>query len=222
MNFYRIKDLIKETYSKENRLNSRDFLVDIGYPEKFVNNLNQKEILNSYPVVFPFKNINLERKRILDIGCGSGLDAKFCIENGADFVVGIDIHAKGEAFKNKKFLRIIGDIEQSISFKFSYFDLIVFNGSFNQIIKKFSVLKKIRNLLKENGIVIICDLLWIDDISKKDIYKKDLHSWVFNIGGSLTESEFLNIVNLTRFKVVKFEKIEKVFPVERMRTVLRR
>jgi len=221
MNF-QIKNLIKEVYSKENRLSSKTFLIEIGYPIEFVDNLEDSHILNSYPVAFPFENIELNGKIILDVGCGFGIDARYCLENGAECVIGMDLYWKYNSYRNEKFLRIIGDIEKVIPFKFGKFDLLLFNGSFNQIIKKFSVLKKIRNLLKKDGIVIICDLLWIDDISKKDIYKNDLYSWIFNVGGSLTEQEILNIVKATGYRIFNINKFERIYPVERVRVILRK
>ena len=144
---------IKNIYFYNNpilkKFSNTEFLVNIGYPKNFLKKLPKNIIENSFPVVFPFNDINLKNKKILDLGCGIGLDSAYAIHMNAKFVVGIDISFS--LLKNAiYFSKINANIEQIPIKEKKFFDIILFNGSFNQIIKKYSLLNLIFNFLNIN------------------------------------------------------------------------
>ena len=216
---------IKNIYFYNNpilkKFSNPEFLINIGYPKNFLKKLPKNIIDNSFPVVFPFNDINLKNKKLLDLGCGIGLDSAYAIHMKAKFVVGIDISFS--ILKNGvNFPKINANIEQIPIKKRQFFDIILFNGSFNQIIKKYSLLNLIFNFLNINGIVIICDLFWIGQKEELEIYRNNEDAWLFNVGGCLTEQSILNIEAETQFKILIFEKLEKENPVQKYRLILKK
>ncbi len=217
---------IKNTYKIDNkkllRLSNHDFLLNLGYPEKFLLKLDKEIIINSFPISFPFKNIDLNNKTYLDIGCGVGLDCCYAQDNSAKFVLGIDLSYS--LIKNRlNFMKLIYDVNNFLPFKEnSFFEVINFNGSFNQIIKKFSLLENLFKILKDNGVIIINDLLWIGTEEELHYYKNDENAWIFNIGGCLTENSIWDIEARTLFKISLFEKLEKEYPIQKFRLILKK
>jgi len=207
---------IKNIYSYQ------DF-IDLDYPESFIKKFNPTQIKKFYPVLFPFKDVDLKNKKLLDIGCGAGIDIIYALSNGIEIAVGIDINLDELKFieKSSCLHKINGNIE-TMEFKCkNFFDLVIFNGSFNQIIKKFLVLKKIKTLLKNNGKIIICDIFWCgENIDERNFYKKIPDSWNLNIGGSLTEEEFLNIAFKVNLKIINFSVKETIYPLKIAKAVL--
>ncbi len=218
-------DKIKDIYKVNNIIipihSNNNFLLELGYPKDFINKLDSDKIKNSYPVAFPFKDIQLFNKNILDIGCGIGIDCYYSIYNLSKFVLGIDISFSllQNSIANNK---ILGDAQKLPLKNKPFFDIINFNGSFNQIVKKFSLLNYLYEILKKDGIIIICDLMWIGEYEELQYYKSDSDFWIFNIGGCLTEESIWNIECNTLFKILKFEKFEKEFPIQKYRLILKK
>ena len=213
LSFYKFNNRSANFYS------SKEFLKSLGYPYDFINKIPEIIIKNSFPVLFPFKNIDVKNRKILDIGCGIGLDCLYLEKNGASFVLGIDISFSLLKESLAK-IKSVSDIEDMAFKKNKFFDIILFNGSFNQIFKKFLILNFIHKILKKEGIVIICDLMWIGSNKELEMYRKDEDAWIFNIGGCLTEKEIWNIECRTLFKIKFFEKIEEVYPLKKFKLIL--
>ncbi len=224
MNSYKL--LLKKAYSIDGELKNftnESFLISIGYPKDFIKNFNPK--FKIFPVSYPFEDIDINNKIILDIGCGVGFDAYCAIKLNAKFVVGIDISQEllKYSFKGKNFFKICSDIDQGFPLKArEQFDIAIFNGSFNQIIKKFLILKNLKTLLKKDGKIIICDLLWYGSEYEKKLYETNYDAWVVNIGGSLTETAIWNIEKKVGVKLIKFEIKEDIFPLKRFRVIFKK
>ncbi len=217
---------IRETYKVDNqkllRLSNLNFLLELGYPEKFLSKIDEEIIINSFPISFPFKDINLYNKNYLDLGCGVGLDCYYAKSNSAKIVLGVDLSYS--LLNNKlNFIKLVCDINKSLPFKEQhFFEIINLNGSFNQIIKKFSLLNNLYKILKDDGLIIINDLLWIGSKKEFQYYKNDENAWIFNIGGCLTENSIWNIEARTFLKIALFDKFEKEYPVQKYRLILKK
>lgn len=100
----------------------------------------------------------LKDKCILDLGCGAGQFARYCVENGASKVWGVDISEKmiGLARKNNSHSKIkyahcsIEDLE----LPHNYFDLVVSSLAIHYIADYNSLIQKINQSLAINGVFI--------------------------------------------------------------------
>ena len=84
------------------------------------------------------------------------------------------------------------------------------------------MLNLIFNFLNINGIVVICDLLWIGQKEELELYRNNEDAWLFNVGGCLTEQTILNIEVETPLKILLFEKLGKEKPVQKYRLILKK
>jgi len=226
MNINYIQNSIKNTYSTKNLStipNLYDFktFLDLEYPEIFLK--KYKHLLQfAFPVHYPYKDIKIKNKCILDIGCGIALDCAIAIELNAYKVFGIELSHSllKKGFSHKNFIKILGNYINN-PFKDGIFDIIVFNGSFNLFLDKFLLMQECYNNLKENGIIILLDLLWIHDEKEREIYKNP-DFWDWNIGGSLTEYELLEIFKKNNFKIIKIKTLELIEPLKRAKIILQK
>jgi ubiquinone/menaquinone biosynthesis C-methylase UbiE len=98
---------------------------------------------------------DLNGKSILDLGCGTGQFAKFCIENGASKVLGVDISRNmiEKANKDNKHEKIeyfcisIEDLE----LQDEKFDIIISSLAVHYIEDYPALIKKVSRLLNKNG-----------------------------------------------------------------------
>ncbi|WP_419958895.1 class I SAM-dependent methyltransferase [Psychrobacillus sp. BM2] len=98
---------------------------------------------------------SLDGKNILDLGCGAGDFAKYCIENGASKVVGIDISKNMIEYANKennheKINYICTSIED-LDLQNHKFDLIVSSLAVHYIADYSATIEKVTSLLNKNG-----------------------------------------------------------------------
>ncbi|WP_163580563.1 class I SAM-dependent methyltransferase [Gracilibacillus saliphilus] len=97
----------------------------------------------------------LKDKTILDLGCGAGKFAKYCVDNGASKVIGVDIsrnmieQAKKEN-ENEKIEYICTPIED-LELQNQKFDLIISSLAVHYIKNYTNLIQKVRNLLSKNG-----------------------------------------------------------------------
>lgn len=96
-----------------------------------------------------------KRGRILDIGSGLGLFLSKFKERGWT-VVGTDISKDVAKFSKKLFgvKVLIGDVVK-MKLPKEYFDLVTLNGVFEHIYNPSETLKKIRQVLKSDGILVV-------------------------------------------------------------------
>ncbi len=95
--------------------------------------------------------------RILDVGCGEGVFAKFLKDQGlAQEVWGVELN-EGLSLVAAQHLDkvLIGDISAIISdLPAEFFDVVFFNDSLEHMVDPFSVLNSIRAKISRNGYVI--------------------------------------------------------------------
>lgn len=187
---------------------------------------------------------DLNGKKILDLGCGYGESCKWYISNGAENVIGVDISEKmieraAELYKDDK-IEYKNQCIEEINFKEETFDIVSSSLAFHYISDFVSVVKKINNVLKQNGILVfsqehpIATAKKIADGWAKDENKEKLH-WIlddYNEEGIRKQQWFIDgvvkyhrtlstIVNTlieNNFKIIKIlepiatEKAEKLNP----------
>ena len=125
-----------------------------------------------------------EGEAILDIGCGSGVDAIFAavMTGPAGKVVGIDItpqmlqRAKENLsmtdLKNIIFEEAAAD---NLPFSDQDFDVVISNGAFNLVPDKPKALSEVFRVLKPKGRLMIADQILIGELPKEK--KQIIKSW---------------------------------------------
>lgn len=98
---------------------------------------------------------NLEGKSVLDLGCGDGHFSKYCIENGAENVIGVDI--SNNMIERAKKINRDDNIEfkclpmEDLELTNQKFDLIISSLSIHYVKNYSTLIQKINGLLKNNG-----------------------------------------------------------------------
>lgn len=89
--------------------------------------------------------------KLLDVGCGTGNDIKFLRKNGYENVSGIDPFIENDIYFNNKILVLKQDL---FSVQGSY-DFITLHHSFEHMLNPAKVLKKLFELLENDGTLMI-------------------------------------------------------------------
>lgn len=175
-----------------------------------------QNVANLAPIESIEKFIKLlsTQSKIIDLGCGSGRDAKIFTSMGID-VLGIDYcsnlidiaksHAPLANFK-------LMDIEM-MSFPASSFDGVWSACSLAHISKKIfpDVLKKINFILKKNGCFYLALKKGSGEVLERDSrYDGDFKKfWSF-----FEEEELKNLLQEAQFKMIEFDTVEKSNPYQ--------
>ncbi len=184
----------------------------IGYYSEFdenSNNLqNSSSVLLLLEKIFNKKRLNVLIKykkngNLLDVGCGSG---KFLTTATSNFnnVYGVEVSKQGRKFLMKK--NIIS--EKSIfcnKFKDNYFDAITYWHSFEHMKNPSEILKKTKDLLKKDGILLISVPNYNSIgryIFNKFWFHLDVPRHIFHY----TEKSLRNLIENSNFEVVDIKR----------------
>ena len=98
-------------------------------------------------------------KKILDVGCGSGIFSRELKRKFNAEVWGIELDPDATVLAKKIIDKVIvGDAYKAVTdVPDSYFDCIVFNDILEHLVDPFTLLKKIKDKLNANG-VIVCSI----------------------------------------------------------------
>lgn len=150
------------------------------------------------------------KANIIDIGCGSGRDAKIFTDFGLE-VIGIDFSASMLQYAQKhaplaKFQ--VMDIE-SLSFPAASFDGAWAGCVFNHISKKKipAVLSKLNLILKSNGYFYITVKKGVGEVLEKDTRYGDFEKfWTY-----FEEGELKKMIEESGFAILELSTVEKQF-----------
>lgn len=168
-------------------LNNNSFFTERGY--KSVDNVPEELLSLSFPVFSPINFLPEGSLRVLDIGCGAGLDM-FLIKKYLPlaYVVGVDISLPLLRL-NKVFS--IGTIVKAsgttLPFKEATFNTVIMNGSFNLINQKEEFLKNLSKIL------MTLSYLFVADIFKKREIDVPEDGSAFNLKGALRLKELFRL-----------------------------
>jgi ubiquinone/menaquinone biosynthesis C-methylase UbiE len=140
-------NLEKETSATYNKI------ADIYHSDRVKNKLFWNEFLEMPATLSLLKNIR--NKRILDLGCGSGIYAKLLKSRGAQ-VYGIDISSKmiDIARANVKGADFRVGSVYNLPYKTGYFDVVVSAFVVEHFTELDAAFKEIRRVLKKNGFFV--------------------------------------------------------------------
>ena len=157
-----------------------------------------------------FEGIDLERKNILDIGCGIGGVDFYLAENNKCKILGIDTEplvikiAKEKLKKLSLKGEVIFKLYNKVSeIKDNRFNLVFSKESILHIKDKKKLLQEVYTIIEENGQIVLVD--WCH---KTSIYSKLLLEFIKfdNLEMHLiTPKEYLRILEDTGFKDIEYE-----------------
>lgn len=95
-------------------------------------------------------------KRVLDVGCGTGVLGAALKERGAEEVIGVELNRQIAGEAERRLDRIVvGDVEQiKLLFPKGYFDCIVYGNVLEHLKDPWSVLLKYKQYLNQDGCVV--------------------------------------------------------------------
>jgi len=183
----------------------RDFFVERGYPDTFLNNVPLELLKLSFPVFSPINYLDKSFAKILDIGCGAGLDMlliKRMLPNRQVFGIDISMSLLRE---NVNISSNAGNVVQAdaalLPFKPDSIDLVVINGVFNVIPDKRNFLKSVNVILKKHAFLFVADIF-----KKKDLELPE-EGGILNLKHALSLKQLFKLFRELGFfyKAGKFE-----------------
>ena len=182
---------------------------NIGYDAKELQSVPESSILGvgcGAPV--NFAGIK-EGEVVVDIGSGGGIDVFLSANKVKDSgkVIGIDMtdemlekarkNANQGAYTNVEFRK--GDIERRIPVEDSTADLVISNCVINLTTDKISTFKETYRILKDDGRIIISDLVTDRKVDKNSV---NIEKWCSCIDGALTKENYLDSIRKAGFNSV--------------------
>lgn len=177
-------------------LTDPEFFVERGYD--LIETVPQDLLRLSFPVFSPLPFLPGFNK-ILDIGCGAGLDIFFIKKQFPDSnVVGLDLSfsllEENKRFNNCSLVLADG---LKLPFKENIFDCVIMNGFFNLVNDKETFLKEITKILKPLSYIFVSDIY-----IKKEIEIPDEGS-LFNIKSALKVKDIFTLFQKMGFSYEK-------------------
>ncbi len=136
----------------------------------------KKETSTQKKILSVLDNIDFRGKRVLDIGCRDGLFSFYAEKRGASEIIAIDNNlSKGATeflipyFKSKvkMYLKNIYDLKVS---DFGEFDIVIFVGTLYHLRYPFYSLKIVKDVLKNEGSIIIETGVYLDENKRAILY----------------------------------------------------
>tara|TARA_B100001778_G_scaffold60621_1_gene47144 strand:- start:698 stop:1402 length:705 start_codon:yes stop_codon:yes gene_type:complete len=152
-----------------------------------------------------FDCIDFTDKTVLDIGCRDGLHSFEAEKRGAKSILGIDtcLSLGAVEFLIPHFNSKVKMLEKSLYDMDGQFDIIIFAGVLYHLKYPFLALKKISELLRNKGTVIIETIIWSNTENKSLLFcpKKEDSSGstctMFNYKGLIDNLEIFGLVEPT-------------------------
>ncbi len=221
-----MKDQVREVYRtcvSEGSLNlsgarisfGRRLAEELGYPEKVLRDIPESHWNTFAGCGNPWPHVKVKPCwKILDVGCGSGIDAvtasRYLAPGG--LVVGIDfVHEMIDAcrrlaeslppYRRCCMYFLEGDGE-GLPFRANTFDLVVCNGVFSLFEAKKRALEEIYRVLKNGGTLVVCDLIRLCALPQYFYECGD--SWSWCMLGAPSRVEIENLFKDVGFSTVRF------------------
>lgn len=136
---------------KENKYDDNHFFAQYSRMTRSVDGLKGAGEWHILKTMLP----SFKEKRVLDLGCGFGWHCCYAIEQGADYVLGIDISEKmlGEARKRNSSPRIEYKCMaiEDYDFPFEAYDVVISSLTFHYLESFDDICRKVSRSLRQGG-----------------------------------------------------------------------
>ncbi len=136
---------------RENKYDDINFFNEYKKMSRSINGLEGAGEWHELKKMLP----NFNGKRVLDLGCGFGWHCRYAIEQGAKYVVGIDISKKmlSEAKQRTKspLVKYINKPIEDIDYDENTFDIVISSLAFHYIESFDDICKKVNKCLTSEG-----------------------------------------------------------------------
>jgi ubiquinone/menaquinone biosynthesis C-methylase UbiE len=167
-------------------------------------------------------------ERVLDVGCGAGLDVFLSARKvGREgLVIGVDVspsllgRAKVAKLKsaqnNVEFF--LSDAEK-MPYRDEVFDVVISNCVVNLIPRKLEVFREISRVVKKGGRICISDVIAVGELAEE--IRKNTKFWAACVAGAVDESKYLEFIESVGFTDIKVlsRKVFKYGPADVRRFV---
>lgn len=207
---YEIKENWQDRWDFNNWAKTYDISVERDNGSNSIYN-KYKEILDAvYKTAV--NNINKDDK-ILDIGVGTGNLSKRFLETGYNNIIGLDQSREmlGVAKDKLPELKLrLGEFLK-IPFENSTFDIIVSTYAFHHLNEeeKAVAIKEMLRVLKENGKIVIGDLMFESEQSKVEICRNLSNEQITEI-----EDEYYSYIDLLKKEFGKYNKVVNAYKID--------
>lgn len=221
-----IKDSIKKRYSDivisgnsdcccmPGECSTNDSPIDvtmiIGYDKKEINEIPQAAVLG-VGCGAPLNHAKLQKgEAVVDLGSGAGIDAFLSANKVTETgnVIGIDMtdemleksrkNADDGNYFHVDFRK--GDIEKNIPVDTRTIDVVISNCVINLTTNKTGVFNEVYRILKNNGRMVISDLVTDKEIMPENI---DPEKWSACIDGAITKENYIKCISDAGFSDIK-------------------
>ncbi|NQT82343.1 arsenite methyltransferase [bacterium] len=182
----------------------------IGYSEEELSSLPRTAAMGlgcGNPVAFATLK---EGEKVLDLGCGGGLDCFLAARKVGDdgLVIGVDmtqgmIDRAVEAARRHGYVNVefrVGDME-SLPVDPESIDAVISNCSINLCPDKCAAYREAFRVLKPGGRIVISDL--VTEGTLPEDLRTSLKAWAECIGGTVQRHEYLDVVRKAGFENVR-------------------
>ena len=202
---------IVQSFYKKAALNVNRDIVNPFMNNLKINSVPDENLEKSYGCGSPVVLANIKNgERVLDLGSGSGVESLIASESAGNsgFVVGVDmldemlkLSEKARKDKKRENLAYIKGFIEKLPFKDESFDVVMSNCVINLSNYKKKVFRDIYRILKENGRIVISDVVTENELPVEFMQDEKLKGEC--ISGVLTEEKLFDILRLFNFSNIK-------------------
>jgi len=202
---------VKEFYSEAADKPQEDLCCPTSYPQQDIDHIPQEVLDRFYGCGSPIIKANIQiGENILDLGSGAGIDcfiaSKLVGDTGT--VIGIDMTDNMLQVANESKVLVSENLGYgNVEFRKGYLedipatnnsiDLVTSNCVINLSQDKNKVFSDIWRILKNNGRIVISDI--VSEIETSEDIKNNKQLWGECLAGALTETDFLSSLEKTGF-----------------------
>ncbi|MGK7395404.1 MAG: methyltransferase domain-containing protein [Candidatus Cyclobacteriaceae bacterium M3_2C_046] len=191
----------------------------LGYPESILKTMPSEAIRPFAGVGNPFQIGSIsEGEKILDIGCGAGLDcllASIYTDHLVE-VFGLDMTEamleqarKNAAMMGMKTVHFIHGQAENIPLPSESIDVVISNGVINLCLDKAQVFRQIYRVLKPGGRFQIADVLLERPVPVAS--RNLVHLWTNCVAGAIPREEYIKVITTAGFEQVQIKQEFDVF-----------
>jgi 2-polyprenyl-3-methyl-5-hydroxy-6-metoxy-1,4-benzoquinol methylase len=185
------KRLDSDVICHSTKTTTYDNIIDLPYTGERVVSTHKNDCFYAHMSIYNFAQSFVQKKTVLDAGCGSGYGTYYLAAHGAKSVVGIDIGEEAVGFAKGNYIApnltyIQMDCEK-INFDKKSFDVVFSSNMIEHLDNYKAFLKGVKDVLKNDGIFILATppLYGSEPVEDNPFHHTNLKvgEWIDNLSG---------------------------------------